>query len=135
MNTKLEPLQPHPLALLFPALAEPELKELGDDIKANGLKQSIVTFEDASDGYQGPRTLDGVNREKACVMVGVEPTYTPFQGDYAAAMKFVMTANVLRRHLEPGQRSMIAAKLANMKQGERINPKHAQVQMLWGERR
>jgi ParB-like chromosome segregation protein Spo0J len=42
MNTKPEPLQPHPLALLFPALTEPELKDLADDIKANGLRHDIV---------------------------------------------------------------------------------------------
>src|SRR5215470_1840534 len=109
MSIKLEPLQPHQLASLFPPLTEPELKDLGDDIKANGLRHDIVTFED--------RTLDGVNREKACLMVGVKPRYTPFQGEYAAAVKFVMSANLQRRHLTQSQRANIAAKLETMTHG------------------
>jgi ParB-like chromosome segregation protein Spo0J len=109
MNPKLEPLQPHALAKPFPRLTEPELKDLAADIKANGQKHSIITFEDA--------VLDGVNRQEACLMAGVEPTYTPFQGDYAAAVKFVVSANIQRRHLTPSQRAMLVAKLETMTHG------------------
>src|SRR5262249_34216598 len=62
-------------------------------------------------------TLDGVNRERACLMVGVVPRYTPFQGDYAAAVKFVMSANLQRRHLTQSQRAAIAAELETMTHG------------------
>lgn len=36
----------HPAADLFPMLPEAELRELGEDIRANGLKQEIVLWKD-----------------------------------------------------------------------------------------
>jgi hypothetical protein len=61
--------------------------------------------------------LDGVNRQEACLTVGVEPVYTSFQGDYAAAVTFVISANLTRRHLDTGKRALIANNLTGMKHG------------------
>jgi hypothetical protein len=44
----------HPAALLFPPLNDDELVALGEDIKANGLRQPVAIFDD--------KVLDGVNR-------------------------------------------------------------------------
>jgi hypothetical protein len=54
----------HPAADLFPLMSEAELRELGEDIKANGLRASIVL-------YKG-KLLDGRNRLDAMELVGVK---------------------------------------------------------------
>jgi len=81
-----------------------EMAALVEDIKANGLAQSIVTHEGA--------ILDGRHRYQACLQAGVEPQFTEFHGGDALA--FVLSANLNRRHLTVAQRAMVAAKIANM---------------------
>ena len=105
--TKPAEYQPHPLAELFPPMSEADIQELAADIKANGLENAITIFEDA--------ILDGVNRHKACLIAGVEPTFVPYRGDDPLA--FVLSSNLHRRHLDPSQRAMIAAKMETFKHG------------------
>jgi hypothetical protein len=95
--------QPHPLAELFPPMSEADIQELAADIKANGLENAITIFEDA--------ILDGVNRHKAYLIAGVEPTFVPYRGDD------VLSSNLHRRHLDPSQRAIIAAKMETFKHG------------------
>ena len=54
----------HPAAEEFPLMPEAELQELGEDIKANGLRSPIVI-------YRG-KLLDGRNRLDAMELVGIE---------------------------------------------------------------
>jgi len=54
----------HPAAELFPMMSEAELRELGEDIKANGLRSPIIVY----DG----QLLDGRNRLDAMALVGIE---------------------------------------------------------------
>ena len=54
----------HPAAELFPLMSEPELRELGEDIQANGLQAPIVL-------YKG-KLLDGRNRLDAMELVGIK---------------------------------------------------------------
>jgi len=61
--------------------------------------------------------LDGRNRWLACEMAGVEPVTEPFEGDDAEALRYVVRANVRRRHLTPSQIAMAGADIANMKVG------------------
>ena len=58
----------HPVAALFPMLADDEIEELAADIKARGLLQPIVLDAEG-------RVLDGRNRLAACEIAGVEPTF------------------------------------------------------------
>jgi hypothetical protein len=97
-------LKPHPVAECFPMLPASELKELADDIKANGLRQNIVVYEG--------KILDGRNRHAACQIVGVpiENSITQYEG--SDPVGYVISANLRRRHLEVGARAMIAAELA-----------------------
>jgi len=97
-------METHPLADLFPPMTTEEMAALVEDIKANGLAQSIVTHEGA--------ILDGRHRYQACLQAGVEPQFTEFHGGDALA--FVLSANLNRRHLTVAQRAMVAAKIANM---------------------
>ncbi len=97
----------HPLANIFPMITGKAFAELVEDIRANGLREKIVLF----DGKIG----DGRNRYKACLKAGVEPLFETYDGDDPLA--YVLSANLHRRHLDDGQRSMVAAKIANMKHG------------------
>ena len=102
----------HPYAKLFPMLPDDRLQDLADDIRNNGLKQPIVI-----DG--GERIIDGRNRYRACQMAGVEPVFEPFTGSDEETLRYVISLNLHRRHLDESQRAMVAAEVATRKSGER----------------
>ena len=58
----------HPAADVFPMLPEDELREIGEDIKQNGLKEPIVLYSKGSEDYM---VLDGRNRLDAMELVGL----------------------------------------------------------------
>lgn len=89
----------HPLCVLFPRLTGGEFDALRDDIAANGLRQPIVLH----DGM----ILDGGNRYLACLEAHVEPKFVQFDGDNLVT--FVLSANLHRRHMTPGQQAAIVA--------------------------
>jgi ParB-like nuclease domain len=101
----------HPLAKLFQPLKGDEFDALVADIKANGLRNPITTYDN--------KVLDGQNRYRACLSAGVEPFFDTYDGD--DPLGFVLSMNVQRRHLEEGQRALIAANVANMRQGARTD--------------
>jgi ParB-like chromosome segregation protein Spo0J len=103
----------HPLANLFPALAEADLKTLADDIAVHGLHEPIWLH----DG----RIVDGRNRYRACEIAGVQPEFRTYAGDESSLLSFVVSLNLHRRHLNESQRAMVAARLANMRQGARTD--------------
>lgn len=92
-------LELHPLCTLFPRLTGADFDALRDDIAANGLRQPIV--------MHGGMILDGGNRYAACLAANVKPTFIEFRGDSIGA--FVLSANMLRRHLSAGQQAAIVA--------------------------
>jgi hypothetical protein len=56
--------------------------------------------------------LDGRNRDRACREAGVKPQYRDIEfGDHAAAIAYVISANIFRRHLTGEQKREIVAKL------------------------
>jgi hypothetical protein len=93
-------IEVHPLATIFPMMSEPELQDLADDIRENGLRHPIVL---GSDGV----LIDGRNRLKACEMAGVEPTFVKLNGADPAA--YIVSANLQRRQLTAGQHGMATA--------------------------
>jgi ParB-like chromosome segregation protein Spo0J len=99
----------HPLSALFPAMSAQEYAELRADIAKHGLRQALTL-------YAG-QVLDGWHRLRACSETGVEVTTVEFTGDESAALAFVLSANLARRHLTTSDRSLIAARLANRKRG------------------
>jgi hypothetical protein len=66
----------HPAADVFPMLSEPELRELGEDIKANGLVTPIVFWRPGETDNEETVLLDGRNRLDAMELVGL-PTIAP----------------------------------------------------------
>ena len=132
-------LKIHPAADLFPLLSEPELKELAEDIKANGLRAPIVGWN----SNEGQFLLDGRNRLDALAQLGLlyetedhhvgvkkwdgkqwtdRPggrlgyapgcEFHPYHGDpYAIALSL----NVHRRHLTTEQKRELIAKVLKAK--------------------
>lgn len=95
----------HPVAELFPMLADDELADLADDIAVRGLLQPIV-LDPAG------RLLDGRNRLTACEKAGVEPTFTVYDGDDPNG--YALVVNITRRHLSTGARAVIAAQASRL---------------------
>ncbi|MCH7689188.1 MAG: hypothetical protein IH899_21360, partial [Planctomycetes bacterium] len=89
----------HPACLLFPRLPKEELQSLADDIKQNGLRDDIVTLNG--------EILDGRNRLEACKIAGVEPKFVEWDGD-GSPLAWVISKNLMRRHLTASQRAVVA---------------------------
>lgn len=89
----------HPLCTLFPRITGAEFDALVADIKANGLREPIIIHEGM--------ILDGGNRYRACIEAGVEPAVMKFGG--GNLVTYVLSANLHRRHLSPGQQAAIVS--------------------------
>lgn len=89
----------HPACRLFPEMGREELEALANDIKERGLLQDIVLHEG--------KILDGRNRNKACKIAGVEPRYVEWNGE-GSPLAWVLSINLVRRHLTAGQRAVVA---------------------------
>ena len=97
----------HPVAGIFPLMQGKEYEGLRDDIRENGLIEPIWLHADG-------RIIDGRNRYIACADLGVTPVYRMYDGDDIGLVKFVVSLNLKRRHLDESQRDMVAAKIANL---------------------
>ena len=95
----------HPAAELFPLMKGPEFGLLVEDIDAHGLREPIVM-------YQG-LVLDGRNRLRASEIAKVEPRFVEWDG-IGSPLTFVLSRNLHRRHLNEGQRAVIAARAKGM---------------------
>ncbi len=103
---------PHEYAAIFALHEGQPLWDLSDRIKANGLREDIVTL----DG----KILDGRRRELGCFRAGVTPRYRKFgsrKSDGTDPLEFVIDTNLHRRHLGEGERAMAAARYATAKRG------------------
>jgi ParB-like chromosome segregation protein Spo0J len=115
MTLPTKEYEPHPVSEIFSRfrMEGEELDALGTDIKTNGLKEAIWLFED--------KILDGNNRYRA----GLKASYRFKDTDYRVfdpkvqgdPLKFVVSANLHRRHLTTSQRSTIAAALSTTELG------------------
>ncbi len=101
-------LQPHPLAEIFPPMADEAFAALVADIRENGLREAIVVH----DGL----ILDGRNRYRACTEVGIEPITKPWD-QRGTLLSFVVSKNLHRRHLNDTQRAVVASKIAMLGKG------------------
>jgi hypothetical protein len=122
----------HPAADLFPLMSEAELRELGEDIKKNGLQNDIVLCvrDDGDDGR--PCLLDGRNRLDALAMAGMlavddharlcikraDGELREIRSEYIRGgdpQKHAYSLNLHRRHLTPEQRRELIGKLLTEK--------------------
>lgn len=102
-------MKQHALSAAFPAMTDAKFAELRADIAANGLHVPITLYDD--------EVLDGWHRYCACDQTGTEAQFTTFDGDWLAAVRFVASANITRRHLSREEMAIAAATIANLKQG------------------
>lgn len=98
----------HPAANIFPMMTEEEYQGLKADIKEHGQREYITEW--------CGKIIDGRNRLRACEELGIEPDICELDADqdpYA----YVISHNLHRRHLTESQRSMVAGRLAALKEG------------------
>ncbi len=102
--TRLGPYEVHPFADAFPLIDGEEFSELVADIKRNGLREPIVLTADRK------TLVDGRNRYRACEVARVDPVERVLSARYDERMilDLIVSANLARRHLNPGQRAMVA---------------------------
>ena len=81
-------------------MGEDEFASLVENIKSFGLRDRIWLFQD--------QILDGRNRYLACEKAGVMPQFQTFRGDEQQALEAVLSWNLERRHLNAGQKAMVA---------------------------
>ena len=97
----------HPAADLFPMVEGDEFAELCSDIKERGLAQPITIWTDGS-------LLDGRNRLLACYETHQEVVLDRYEG--TDPVQFSLSANLHRRHLNAGQRAVVALKVRELLQ-------------------
>jgi len=102
-------MEVHEVANIFPMMSEEEYRELVRDIKENGLREPIWT-------YQG-KIIDGRNRYKACKELGITPKFQEWDGK-GSLVSFVVSLNLHRRHLNSSQKAMVAAEIRPMLEKE-----------------
>lgn len=100
----------HPVANIFPMMQTDEFQELKDDIRQNGLQEPIWLHPDG-------RIIDGRNRYKACVEVGVTPTFRTWN-EQGSLVAFVVSLNLKRRHLTPLQKAAVGVDMLPMLEEE-----------------
>jgi protein gp37 len=86
---------------------EDQIDELAGDIQRNGQIEPIVLTAD------GCILVDGRNRYKACKKARVEPHYHHLSADMeeAGIIDYIVSKNMERRNLNPGQRALLAVQL------------------------
>ena len=94
----------HEIANIFPMMQDDEYERLKDDIAINGQLEPVVLYEG--------KVLDGRNRYKALCDIGLKTNFEEYQGDQP--LSYVISKNLHRRHLEVGQRAMIATTVKPM---------------------
>ena len=109
-------LAPHPFAVLFPRMTDSEQAAMTASIRDNGIREPVAIFR----GYMA----DGRGRCISAIQLGFPWEDVPkfeFEGDETSLLRYLFDQNVVRRHLNESQRAMIAAGLANMPQGARVD--------------
>lgn len=112
-NNKLSgaglPWKLHEACVIWPDLSPADLRDLSDDIAANGLRDPVTLTPD-------DLLLDGKNRALACIMAGIDPAATAVVHD-GDPWLFSTSRDKHRRHLNTDQLALVLAALAKRNEG------------------
>ena len=100
----------HELCSLFPRMSDFDLACLKLDIQKHGQQNPIILH----DG----KIIDGQNRHLACKQLGIDPIFTEYDGDDIAS--YVLSVNLHRRHLTPGQQAVIVASVQDWGKAQKV---------------
>jgi ParB/Sulfiredoxin domain len=102
----------HPVAAIFPEMAEHEYAGLLESVRRHGLLHPILLHPDG-------RILDGRHRDRACREAGIEPQCMTYDGplDDESLARRVWDENAERRHLKKQHLNLAAARIANLQRG------------------
>src|SRR5262245_18348678 len=90
----------HPACLVFHEMHGEKLRELGEDIEPNGLRDPITVCKAVANGKLYVWLVDGRNRLIAMEMVGLDTDNVPeLEIDWNDAVAHARSANIHRRHL------------------------------------
>jgi hypothetical protein len=109
----------HPASEPFPLLEGAEYQALLDSIAKHGQVVPIILL----DG----KILDGRNRYRVCMELGIEPVTVNFTLDGSTAADVAEALNLVRRHLDAKARATIAAKLREKGMSERAIAENLEV--------
>ena len=96
-------LQQHPLGKLLPAMSAEEYEYTRADIEKHGQREAIILL--------AGMVLDGWHRYRICLDLGLPPKVRTL-GRRADALAEVLSRNLARRQLSPGQRYGVLLKIA-----------------------
>lgn len=100
----------HRLCLSLPRMDDDEFQRLVEDVKANGVRQPIITLNG--------EIVDGRHRHMAAELAGVECPSIEYDPDqHGDLLDLIVSANLNRRHMSASQRGMAAAALAKQRAG------------------
>lgn len=94
----------HPVADMFPRMAEDEFAALTANMKENGWLAGSVIWT------HGGRIIDGRNRYMAAKAAGVMPEFREWTGE-GSLVQFVVSLNLTRRHLSSSQKAVLALEI------------------------
>lgn len=98
----------HPLAEFLPMCTDDEFQEICKDVKKNGFQEPVkINTKNL--------LIDGRNRIEIAHAVGIEPSIE--YKDVKDVLGYIMSENLHRRHLTPGQKAMLAEKIATIPKG------------------
>ncbi len=91
----------HPVCMMYPDMPEEEFAGFRDSIRDRGQKHACRMF--------GDQMIDGKNRYRACIELGIEPRLEQWDGKEEDLIDFVTDENENRRQLTASQRGAVAA--------------------------
>ena len=100
------------LALALPAMPDREYQALREDIRENGQQRPIAVLHG--------EILDGRHRLKACDELGIEPKYV-FLPPETDPLKYCLSENRHRRHLNASQSAIAAARAYLLSQQDSVD--------------
>lgn len=106
----------HPIANIFPLIEGQAFQDLMADVLKHGVREPVWVYEG--------KILDGRNRYRAAKTMRVACPMQEYTGNDPTA--FVVSLNLHRRHLNESQRGMVAAKLANLENGQKTSSANLQ---------